>query len=162
MTGLVHAEAEGHLGALTLTDPDRLNALSPHMLEEIRAAASWFDAQPEVSVVVVSGAGRAFSAGFDLPSLAAFDQLDPDAQRDAAALGGLVADAVEAMRAVTVAQLHGWVVGGEWCSRRRATCATPAQPPDSASPRSQWASHWGGEGFRASPASSDLPGRRSG
>ena len=112
MTGLVRVEAEGHLGALTLTDPDRLNALSPQMLEEIRAAASWLDAQPGVSVVIVSGAGRAFSAGFDLPSLAAFDQLDSDAQRDAALLGGLVADAVESMRAVTVAQLHGWVVGG--------------------------------------------------
>jgi enoyl-CoA hydratase/carnithine racemase len=107
MTGLVRVEAEGHLGALTLTDPDRLNALSAEMLEEIRAAASWLDAQPGVSVVIVSGAGRAFSAGFDLPSLAAFDQLDSDAQRDAALLGGLVADAVEAMRAVTVAQLHG-------------------------------------------------------
>jgi len=61
-------------------------------------------------VVVVSGRGRSFSAGADLGSFVAPDpSLSP---RDAADLGRLMADAIEAMDAVTVAKLHGHCVGG--------------------------------------------------
>lgn len=70
------------------------------MLREITAAAAWFDAQPEVRVVVVHGAGRVFSAGADLSLIAGMGERDNDDDpRTRADLGRRMADAVEGMRA---------------------------------------------------------------
>ena len=103
------ATIEGHLGRLTLNRPDKLNALSPTCLREIVTAARWFDEQPDVRVVVVAGEGRAFSAGADLTSFS--DAVDGELAR-AGDLGRLAAEAMERMRAVTVARLHGYCIGG--------------------------------------------------
>src|SRR5258707_4604236 len=59
-------EVEGALGRLILNRPDRLNAIGATMLVELAEAARWFDSHRELRVVIVSGAGRAFSAGADL------------------------------------------------------------------------------------------------
>ena len=52
--------------SLVLDRPERLNALSRVLLAEIATACRWIDAQRELRVVIVRGAGRSFSAGFDL------------------------------------------------------------------------------------------------
>lgn len=100
---------DGAIGRLWLNRPDRLNALSTTLLEEVAAAARWFDSQHEVRVVVVGGRGRAFSGGADLEG---FPGLDDPALRDAADAGRRMADALEDMRALTIARIHGWCVGG--------------------------------------------------
>ena len=51
---------------LTLNRPDRLNAWTKTMMEELIAAADMADADDAVRVVIVTGAGRAFCAGADL------------------------------------------------------------------------------------------------
>jgi enoyl-CoA hydratase/carnithine racemase len=51
---------------LTLSRPDRLNALNPQMLEELLRAFDEIDADDDVRAVIVTGAGRAFCAGADL------------------------------------------------------------------------------------------------
>ena len=51
---------------LTLNRPDRLNALNKAALGEINRAMDAVEADANVRVIVVSGAGRAFSSGFDL------------------------------------------------------------------------------------------------
>lgn len=101
---------EGTLGRLILARPERLNALSRVTLTELAAAARWFDGHKDVRVVVVTGEGRSFSAGFDLND---FANPDPGTSvRDTADLGRLMAEAVTAMRAVTVAAVQGHCVGG--------------------------------------------------
>lgn len=100
--------ADGSRGSIILNRPDKLNPLGAGTLNELVAAARWFDARPEVKVVVVAGSGRAFSAGADL---AAFTG-PADGAREAADAGRRMADALEAMRAVTIARLHGHCVGG--------------------------------------------------
>jgi enoyl-CoA hydratase/carnithine racemase len=107
----IEAVAEGARGRLTLNRPDKLNPLSTQTLDELVAAARWFDARPEVKAVVVSGSGRAFSAGADLAAFAGSAE-DAGPTREAADAGRRMADALEAMRAVTVARLHGHCVGG--------------------------------------------------
>ncbi|MBT4677500.1 MAG: enoyl-CoA hydratase/isomerase family protein, partial [Acidimicrobiaceae bacterium] len=62
----IKVTCDGRRGTLTLNRPDRLNALSNQLMAEVAEAASWFDHQSDLRVVIVSGAGRAFSAGFDL------------------------------------------------------------------------------------------------
>src|SRR6202048_4820148 len=51
---------------LTLNRPERVNALNRTMLEEIGAALDTVEHDPDVRVVIVRGAGAAFSSGFDL------------------------------------------------------------------------------------------------
>lgn len=100
--------ADGPRGWLTLARPEKLNPLSEHTLDEIAAAARWFDAHDRVKVVVVSGQGRAFSAGADLEAFTA----PSGPPRRAADAGRLAAEAVEAMAAVTIARVQGHCVGG--------------------------------------------------
>ena len=101
---------DGALGRLMLSRPERLNALSRQTLQELAEAARWFDSHRDVKVVVVSGAGRSFSAGFDL---ADFSTPDPEwSVRDTADLGRVMAEAVTDMRALTIAAIHGHCVGG--------------------------------------------------
>lgn len=107
----IDVTSDGTRGRITLNRPDKLNPLGTGTLNELVAAARWFDARPEVKVVVIGGNGRAFSAGADLAAFVNPDQGAGD-MREAADAGRRMADAVEAMRAVTIARLHGHCVGG--------------------------------------------------
>lgn len=101
---------EGPIARLTLARPQRLNALSRVLLTELIAACGELDRQPGVKVVVVAGSGRAFSAGFDLADFASADPTTTPEQ--AADLGRRAADALERVRAVTIAAIHGHCIGG--------------------------------------------------
>ena len=57
---------EGGVATLTLNRPEKLNAFSPQLEDDIRAAIAEVRDDPEVRVLVVTGAGRAFSAGADV------------------------------------------------------------------------------------------------
>ncbi len=113
----LEVHADGEVGELVLARPERLNALSATVLRELREAARWFDARPEVRVVVVRGKGRAFCAGADLrdPPVA---EARPGSgrswaeRREVGQLGHRMATAIEEMRAITVASVHGHAVGG--------------------------------------------------
>jgi len=72
---------------LTLSRPARTNALNGRMLEEINAAMDLAEADEQVRVVVVGGAGAAFSSGFDLKEQmerrpTGFDQWKPILRKD--------------------------------------------------------------------------------
>lgn len=62
----VTLEVVGRKAYLTLNRPDRLNAITHEMAAEIKAAVDRANEDPQVHVIVVQGAGRAFSAGYDL------------------------------------------------------------------------------------------------
>ncbi len=102
-------ELRGAIGELRLDRPEKLNPLSILALEEVAAASRYFDEQPEIKVVIVSGAGRAFSAGADLGSFSgALDKTT----HEIAEIGRRMADSLEAMRALSIARIHGWCIGG--------------------------------------------------
>ncbi|MEM7134578.1 MAG: enoyl-CoA hydratase/isomerase family protein [Chloroflexota bacterium] len=105
-------EIDGPLGILTLNRPDRLNALGKTILKELAEAARWFDEQMAVRVVIIRGEGRAFCAGADLKDPAIVPHEDWIMRREMAHYGLRMADAIEGMRAVTIAQVHGYAVGG--------------------------------------------------
>jgi enoyl-CoA hydratase/carnithine racemase len=106
-------EFRGAIGELRLDRPEKLNALSIQTLEEIAAAARYFDEQRDVKVVVVSGAGRAFSAGADLASFShALGDGSSKTTHEVAEIGRRMADSLEAMRALSIARIHGWCIGG--------------------------------------------------
>jgi enoyl-CoA hydratase/carnithine racemase len=57
---------EQNVAHLTLNRPERLNALGKLSLMEINAALDLAEADQSVKAIVISGAGKAFSSGFDL------------------------------------------------------------------------------------------------
>jgi len=59
-------EVDGEIGTLTLNRPDRLNAMSPELIGELVTAASWLADRAQLRALIVTGAGRAFSAGGDV------------------------------------------------------------------------------------------------
>ena len=61
---------EDRVATITLNRPERLNAISRGMPDEIRAAVEEANRDDLVHVIVVQGAGRAFCAGYDLKSAA--------------------------------------------------------------------------------------------
>ena len=57
---------EGDLGRVTLSRPERFNALSLELLTEAIAALDEVSADPAVKVIIIDCAGRGFSVGHDL------------------------------------------------------------------------------------------------
>jgi len=61
---------EDGVAVLTLNRPDRLNAMSGPMLDALLAALPRLAEDPQVGVVVLTGAGRGFCAGGDVKAMA--------------------------------------------------------------------------------------------
>lgn len=68
-------EVAGGVARITLNRPDALNALLPEMGDELAALVARADADDEVRVIVLTGAGKAFSAGADLKLMGRADRL---------------------------------------------------------------------------------------
>jgi enoyl-CoA hydratase/carnithine racemase len=85
----IRAEVEDRVLTITLNRPERLNAWTPTMLEELLSAFDRADADDEVRAVVVTGAGRGFCAGADLErGGATFDWRSKEAGADAVPRAG--------------------------------------------------------------------------
>src|SRR5437588_7296883 len=63
----IRYEVDDRVLTITLNRPDRLNAFTPTMQVELIEAIDQADADDGVRAVVVTGAGRGFCAGADLP-----------------------------------------------------------------------------------------------
>ncbi len=61
---------QNHVGEITLNRPDQLNTFNSRMAEELYHALLELDAQKDVRVILVKGAGKAFCAGIDVNELA--------------------------------------------------------------------------------------------
>ena len=68
-------EVEDQIAIITLNRPDRLNAYTPHMLQEIIDALQRIESDDGIRVSILTGAGRGFCAGADLES--GEDTFDP-------------------------------------------------------------------------------------
>jgi len=66
---LICDRGENFVGSITLNRPDNLNTFNTAMAGELARALVDMDADPEVRVIVVKGAGRAFCAGIDVNEL---------------------------------------------------------------------------------------------
>lgn len=71
MAETVLYERRGPVVLITLNRPERLNAMDQPMLDALQAACDRAESDDAVGAVVVTGAGKAFSSGFDLQAQAA-------------------------------------------------------------------------------------------
>ena len=66
MSSLVLVEPRGDVVLLTLNRPDKLNAWTPPMAEELAAAIEAANGDPAIGAIVLTGSGRGFCAGADM------------------------------------------------------------------------------------------------
>ena len=78
---VVRYEVRDRVALVTLDRPDRLNAWTTRMESEYRWALGTADADPEVRVVVVTGAGRGFCAGADVAAVDRIVEEDGDYEK---------------------------------------------------------------------------------
>ncbi|HMR05801.1 MAG TPA: crotonase/enoyl-CoA hydratase family protein [Polyangiaceae bacterium] len=71
---------DDRVATITLNRPDRLNAIDHHMPREIRAAVERAGKDDAVHVILLTGAGRAFCAGYDLMAYAQTQGENPGVQ----------------------------------------------------------------------------------
>ena len=103
-------ELDGRVGRVTLNRPDKLNALSRQLMNEIVQLGAWLKLREDIRVVVVTGAGRSFSAGFDLNDFSSASA--GESPRQAADLGRLATEALTNVPQLTIAAVRGHCVGG--------------------------------------------------
>jgi enoyl-CoA hydratase/carnithine racemase len=65
----IEYDVDDRIATITFDRPDRLNALSPEMIRELRQAYADAEADDEVWIIVVTGNGRAFCAGADVTEI---------------------------------------------------------------------------------------------
>jgi enoyl-CoA hydratase len=106
----VRFELAGGVATLTLSRPDRLNAFSGAMGEALSAAYRRCDEDDAVRAVVLTGAGRAFSAGADIKEWTALAPLEFG--RSWGLRGHALFDRLAALPPPVIAALNGIAFGG--------------------------------------------------
>jgi len=103
-------EKRAPLAWITINRPKVLNALNAATLEELSLALEEVAADPEVRVVLLTGAGpKAFVAGADISELAG---LDADSGRAYARRGQELFRSIETLGKPVIACIHGFALGG--------------------------------------------------
>lgn len=109
---LVLEARRGPAAWLTLNRPDKLNALSYALVQELREAIRRVADDDEVKVVVVTGAGRAFSAGFDISEEAASRVEGAEQWRRILAEDVALTLELWSLPKPTIAAVRGWCLAG--------------------------------------------------
>lgn len=109
--GPLEVERRDDLLVLTLSRPERLNAVSPALYRALVEALREAGDRSDVRAVVLTGAGRAFSVGADLKSHAS-DPLDEEARREYVALAQEANERLQTLPAPVVAAVNGHAIGG--------------------------------------------------
>jgi trans-feruloyl-CoA hydratase/vanillin synthase len=110
-TKLINANIDANAGIawLTLSRPEKKNALSIALLAELSSTLRTLAENDKIRCIVTSGAGDSYSSGRDL-----YDMRGQDNRRRTRGFGG-VAEIVDIMRKlpqITVAKVRGWCLGG--------------------------------------------------
>lgn len=110
----VSLSREGRVGLLRFDRGDGVNALDSALIEALTDTLHALYRDDELSVLVISGGPRVFSAGYDLKEVRArlAARADLTARRRAARLGRDLSRALTALEPLTIAAVEGWCIGG--------------------------------------------------
>ena len=102
---------DGACATIRLNRPKHLNRLQPDDLEALLSLFDRLEADSAIRVLVLTGTGRAFSAGYDLGSIAERAASAP-AEQTAGSAFEVVANRLEDIAMPTICRLNGGVYGG--------------------------------------------------
>jgi methylglutaconyl-CoA hydratase len=112
MSDLVQTTTDGPVHTLRLNRPDKRNALNADLVGALKSALAAAEERDESRVIVLTGAGSAFSAGADLSSLRAMREAGPtENQADSRNLAELFRQVYQHSMPV-IAQVNGHALGG--------------------------------------------------
>jgi enoyl-CoA hydratase len=105
-------ERRGPAAWLTLNRPDKLNAMDGQMVGELRERLAAIEFDESVKVVVLTGSGRAFSAGYDISEEVGDKIIGADQWRSVLAVDVELAMQLWALSRPTIAAVRGWCLAG--------------------------------------------------
>ena len=143
---------EPPVATITLNRPEHLNTIVPPMPDEIEVAIGLAERDPAIKVIVLRGAGRSFSGGYDFGggfkhwsgAIETGDRWDPG--KDFAYMTAHATSPTQKFLAIwraskpVIAQVHGWCVGG---ASDYALCADIVIASDDAVIGTPYARMWG-------------------
>ncbi|MCR9259093.1 MAG: enoyl-CoA hydratase [Pseudomonadaceae bacterium] len=103
---LVRVNKRNGVAVATLNRPDALNALSMALRNAIAETFDELEADPDVQVIILTGAGRAFTVGLDLK------ELGGEKPADAAASSRDLSDAIGALSKPVIGAINGFAITG--------------------------------------------------
>lgn len=106
---LVRMENSGGICILTMDSQNNLNALSHQMLEELVAAVEALEADDDIRVVILTGAGKAFAAGGDIAGMSRMTS------KEAGAFSAYTVSLYQRIRnsaKIFIAAVNGYAFGG--------------------------------------------------
>jgi len=114
MSPLVLLAVSDHVATLTLNRPEKLNAFGDDMREQLVGALDRVAADPEVRVLVITGAGRAFCAGGDIGFMVALKERDAgyDGLDPLVAAGRAAVSRIAGLPIPVIAAVNGPAAGG--------------------------------------------------
>jgi 2-(1,2-epoxy-1,2-dihydrophenyl)acetyl-CoA isomerase len=113
MSDLILLEIRDGVAVVTLNRPEKLNAFADDMRERLAAALDRVSKSAEARVLVITGAGRAFSAGGDVKHMSALKEggAGPDALDPMLEAARVVITKLDAMAIPTIAAINGPAAG---------------------------------------------------
>lgn len=112
MAELVTYELRGAAAWITLNRPEKLNAMSHALVDELATALRRAEADDQARVVVLTGAGGAFSAGYDMAEEAGEDLTGAVSWHELLSVDVQVTLQLLRLSKPTIAAVHGWCLGG--------------------------------------------------
>ncbi len=117
LTAVEVEEADDQILLVTLNRPDRLNAITPKLIEEMEAVVRAVDLDPRLRAVVLTGAGRGFCSGLDMQGA---DSKPPGAEGVGPVVGGFMGqdqiatlnEHIHRSRKPWISAVNGACVGG--------------------------------------------------
>jgi 2-(1,2-epoxy-1,2-dihydrophenyl)acetyl-CoA isomerase len=110
--GVVLEKREGRVATLTMNRPERMNALNADLVVALKDAFTRLGEDPEINVVILAGAGRAFCAGGDLSVIGKGRQENNVAElQPILRLGMQIVLKMRTMRQPVIAAVHGAAAG---------------------------------------------------
>jgi enoyl-CoA hydratase len=102
-------EVKGHVAVLTVNRPEALNALNTNVLQDLSQAVAQAEADNNVYVLILSGAGKAFVAGADISQMKDFSAIEAKAFAEYA---NNLFSKIEGMSKPVIAAVNGYALGG--------------------------------------------------
>ena len=115
-TNGIISERDGNVGWIRINKPDRLNAFSGTMRDDLLTALEEMEAAPEVRCVIIIGVGRAFSTGGDVSVMKEIIDANDSARFEALVRAGArIVQRIDQMTKPVIAAVNGPAAGAGAC-----------------------------------------------
>lgn len=111
-------EKKENIATLTLNRPEKLNAITPQMTQELVTTLDEVEVDDDIRVLIITGAGRGFCSGADVGGMASGTNSEPGAVRSAEDIrqgltqgAGKIIPKLQKMQKPTIAMVNGIAVG---------------------------------------------------